>query len=75
MIATVLLFLAASALWGWIVFGDGAEQLEGSFLSGFLVHCKAPEWSAEAIRVVAALSWLASLGWFVLRFFTPALRP
>jgi hypothetical protein len=65
--AAVILFIASSAFWGWVVLADGAERLEGTFLSGFLVWYKAPEWPARAIRVFGVFSWMASLGWFVVR--------
>jgi hypothetical protein len=64
---TVFLFAASTVFWGWIVFGDGADQLEGTFLSGLLVFYKAPEWPAPAIKVFGVLSWFASLIWFVVR--------
>lgn len=39
----------------WILFLNGAEWLEGSFLSTFLISHLAPRWSAEGIRLYAGL--------------------
>ena len=73
--ATILLFLAATAFWAWVVIGDGADWLEGSFLSGIFIHPRAPLWTATGLRVAGTLLWLGSLGWFILRICYPVLRP
>ncbi len=41
MLPAIFIFLAASGLGAWIIFLGGAEDLEGSFLSGFLVYYRA----------------------------------
>lgn len=73
--ATIFLFLAATTMWSWVVIGNGAEWLEGSFLSGVFIHPLAPRWPAAGIRVAGTLLWLGALGWFVLRLSYPVLRP
>jgi hypothetical protein len=59
--ATIFLFLAATAFGGWVVIGEGAERLEGSFLSGIFVHPLAPQWNAAGIRVAGTLLWVGAM--------------
>jgi hypothetical protein len=75
MVTAVTFFSLSSAFWGWIVLGGGADWLEGTFLSAILIHHRAPDWPAGAIKVVGVLWWLASLWWFLLRIGFPVLPP
>ncbi len=70
----VVLFAVSSLLWAWILFWGGADWLEGSFLSGLLVHVFAPRWTAEGIKVFVALTWLIEGIWFGIGCFVPAAR-
>jgi hypothetical protein len=39
------------------------------------VHVRAAAWSAEGIKVFAALTWLCQGIWFAIGLFVPAARP
>ncbi|HXD87368.1 MAG TPA: hypothetical protein VN641_12805 [Urbifossiella sp.] len=67
-------FAVTSLFWAWLLFGGGAAWLEGSFLSGLLVHFRAPEWTAEGIRLFAFLMWIGATIWFVVGIFVPEVR-
>jgi hypothetical protein len=69
-----MLFVAGSAFWAWIIFGDGADRLEGRFISGFLFWYRAPEWTAQDIRLFAAGTWCVHAIWFVMGLFFPEIR-
>ena len=68
-LAWIGLFAACSALWGWLLLGGGAEWLEGSFLAGLVVHVRAPEWTADGIKVFTGLVWLGQAIWFMIGLF------
>ena len=70
----IALFAASSLFWCWLLFWGGAEWLEGSFLSGLLVHFRAPHWSAEGIKLFAGLTWFLQGVWFLLGLFVPEAR-
>jgi hypothetical protein len=59
-------FAAGSLFWAWILFWGGAERLEGSMLSGFLLWIRAPEWPAEGIKLFAWGSWICQTIGFVI---------
>ena len=70
-----ILFAVLDALfWIWVLRWGGAERLEGTFASGFLVSWFAPKWSAEGIRLFALLSLAASLAAFGVGLFVPGVR-
>ncbi len=54
----IITYLINLVFWLWIVRWGGAEWLEGTFISGFLVHIFAPRWSAEGIKL---FGWCAIL--------------
>ncbi len=58
----------------WIVRWGGAEWLEGTFLSGFLLNIFAPRWNADGIKLYIWLTLLISSVWFVLGLFWPEIR-
>jgi hypothetical protein len=70
----VAFFVVTSLFWGWVIFGGGADWLDGSFLGGLLIHFRAPMWSADGIRLFAGLTWLAEAIWFLIGLFEPAAR-
>jgi hypothetical protein len=70
----VVLYLLSSLLWAWILFWGGDEWLEGTILSGLLVHLMAPQWSANALRIFAGGAWLLGTVWFVVGCVEPHLR-
>jgi hypothetical protein len=70
----IAIFAANSLFWAWIVFWDGAEWLEGSFLSGLLLWFHAPAWPAQGIRLFAAGTWACQTIWFVVGLFSAAVR-
>jgi hypothetical protein len=68
------LFAVTSLFWCWIIFWGGAEVLEGTVASLFLISSFAWRWSADGIRLFAWCSWIASGFWFVLGLFVPETR-
>lgn len=70
-----ILWAALSSLfWLWVLRWGGAERLEGTFASGFLVSWFAPRWSAQGIKLFALLSPVGTLGAFVVGLFVPDIR-
>jgi uncharacterized membrane protein (DUF2068 family) len=54
-----LLFLSASLLFAaWVVVFGGAEQLEDTVKSAFLIHPSALNWSAAGIKLYAGFGWV-----------------
>ncbi len=70
----IAIFGLSSLFWAWIIFGGGADWLEGSLLSGFLVSWLAPRWSADGIKLFAVLTWLVQGIWFVIGLFHREMR-
>jgi hypothetical protein len=68
------LFAVTSLFWCWIIFWGGAEALEGTVASLFLISYFASRWSADGIRLFAWCSWIVSGFWFVLGLFVPETR-
>lgn len=62
-----VIFAAISILAFWIVFLGGAERLEGTIKSAFLIQVNAPFWHATGIKVYIGISWLAALTWLILK--------
>jgi len=71
----IALFVASSLFWCWLLFWDGAEWLEGSWLAALFVHVRAVTWSAEGIKAFAALSWFFQGIWFAIGLFVREVRP
>lgn len=68
------LYAAQSLFWLWIARWGGSHRLEGTFLSGFLVHLRAPYWGREGLELFAWLSLIGTSIWFVLGLVDPSLR-
>jgi len=60
-LALLLLFVAYTAFVAWVVFLNGAEILEGTIKSAFVIAPRAIWWSATGIRLYAGLVWLGSV--------------
>jgi hypothetical protein len=58
----------------WIVIWGGAERLEGTFSSGFIINIFAPRWSAEGIKLFVRLSLFVNSIWFIIGLFEPSAR-
>jgi hypothetical protein len=58
----------------WILRWGGAERLEGTFASGFLISGWAPRWDAEGIKLFVLLSLLGTTVWFLVGLFVPEAR-
>ena len=67
-------YLANLGFWFWIIRWGGAERLEGTFTSGFLVSILAPGWSAEGIKLFGWCTLVVSTTVFVLGIFLPDFR-
>jgi hypothetical protein len=70
----IVIFVFSSLFWCWILFWGGAEWLEGTFLSGLLLHMRAPLWSEEGLKIFAGLTWLIHGVWFLIGLFVPSAR-
>jgi hypothetical protein len=60
--------------WLWVVRRGGAEWLEGTFCSGFLIHIFAPRWSAEGIKLFGWLMLVGNVILFLIGLFVPVAR-
>jgi hypothetical protein len=74
-LAWVVGFAALSLFWCWLLFWGGADRLEGSFLAGLLFYSRAPEWTADGIKLFAFLTWVCQGVWFVVGLLSPEVRP
>ena len=70
----ILLFAVTSLFWAWIVFWGGADQLEGTLASGFVIDYFAPGWSSDGIRIFGVLAWIVEGVWFLFGLVSPAAR-
>lgn len=70
----ILIYLINMVFWLWVVRWGGAEWLEGTFTSGFLIHVFAPRWSAEGIKLFAWVTIIISTLLFILAIFFPDFR-
>jgi hypothetical protein len=70
----VILFAVTSLFWAWIVFGGGAERLEGTIAAVLLIDWFAARWSADGIRAFAVFTWLLQTIWFAIGLFVPTAR-
>jgi hypothetical protein len=51
----------------WVVFLGGAERIEGTIKSAFLIHSWAPYWHAAGIKAYIAISWVGLVIWVLIR--------
>jgi len=72
--AWIILYLLELLFWVWIIRWGGAERLEGSFISGLLIHYFAPRWGSEGIKLFAWLALIAGTVWFIAGLFYPGIR-
>ena len=70
----ILCHAGHAAFWIWVLRFGGAERLEGTLASGFLVDLLAPRWTAEGIRLFALLMLVVGAVAFVAGLLVPALR-
>ena len=70
----IITFLINLVFWLWVVRWGGAEWLEGTFTSGFLIHIFAPRWSAEGIKLFAYGMIVISTILFILGIIFPDFR-
>ncbi|BBO88820.1 hypothetical protein [Desulfosarcina ovata] len=70
----VACYLLNLLFWLWVVRWGGAEWLEGTLASGFLVSLFAPRWSAEGIKLFGVLTILISTILFLVAIFCPDFR-
>jgi hypothetical protein len=50
----------------WVVFLGGAERLEGTIKSAFLIDAAAPSWHAAGIKAYVVITWLGAAIWILL---------
>lgn len=70
----VLVYAVSMLFWLWVARWGGAERLEDTFISGFLIHLFAPRWSAEGIRLFGYGMIVTSSTFFVIGLFIPEAR-
>lgn len=70
----VFTYLINLLFWLWVVRWGGAEWLEGSFTSGFLIHVFAPRWSADGIKLFGYGTIIVSTVMFIVAIFNPEFR-
>jgi len=61
-----IVLAVASLFAGWVIFLDGAERLEGTIKSAFVIQALAPAWHAAGIKVYVAICWVGAVIWFLL---------
>jgi hypothetical protein len=74
MVIWTAFFFFEVLFWLWIIRWGGAEWLEGTLTSGFIISYFAPTWRAEGIKLFGWLSLIFSTIWFVIGLFEPSLR-
>ena len=74
LIELVVTYSINLVFWLWVVRWGGAERLEGTFSSGFLIHLFAPRWSADGIKLFGYGAILVSTILFSIGLFSPDFR-
>ena len=69
LIELVITYSIDLVFWLWVVRWGGAERLEGTFSSGFLVHLFAPGWSADGIKLFCYVAIFLSTILFITGIF------
>jgi len=52
---------AVTLFTAWVLFLGGAERLEGTIKSAFLLNTTAPSWHAAGIKGYVAISWVGAV--------------
>jgi len=63
-------FIGTTTFAIWVIFFDGAEQLEGTVFSGIIFGWMAPMESASVLKIAAVVLWLTSLVYFLMDAFS-----
>lgn len=74
MIVWIMFYIFEIIFWRWVTKWGGAEWLEGTFTSGFLIHIFAPSWTSEGIKLFVWVYFIAASIWFVAGVFFPSIR-
>jgi hypothetical protein len=69
----ILIYIANSLFWKWIISWGGAEWLEG-WRSFFFLSWFAGGWTAEQIRLYALVLWVFSTIFFIVGLIKPEYR-
>jgi hypothetical protein len=70
----IVTYLINLLFWFWVLRWGGAERLEGTFTSGFLISVFAPNWSAEGIKLFGYSTILLSTILFIVAIIYPDFR-
>jgi hypothetical protein len=70
----IAVYLIDLVFWLWVVRWGGAELLEGTFISGLLIHFFATRWSADGIKLFGYAAIFISTILFVVALFFPDFR-
>ncbi len=74
LIELIITYAVDLLFWLWVIRWGGAEWLEGTFTSGFLISVFAPRWSAEGIKLFGWGAILISTVLFIVAIFSPDFR-
>jgi hypothetical protein len=67
----VVIYSLNLLFWVWVIKWGGAKWLEGSFISGLLIHIFAPRWTAEGIKLFGYGSLVITTILFILALIWP----
>lgn len=70
----IITYIINTLFWLWITIWGGAEKLENSFISGFIINIFSVNWSAEVIKFYGWLIIIGTTVWFFVGLFIPELR-
>jgi hypothetical protein len=74
LVELILAYLIHLVFWLWVTRWGGAQRLEGTFSSGFLIHVLAPRWTADGIKLFGYGAIFVSTVFFLLGLFLPDFR-
>jgi hypothetical protein len=72
--AWIITHLVSALFWSWIAFWGGAERLEDTFASSWLVNWRAASWDADQIKFFAWLKLIVGGIWFFVGLAAPGAR-
>jgi len=58
----------------WVLMWGGADYLQGTLKSGFIISIFAPKWTAEGIKLFVWLTLIFSTIGFIIGLFSPDFR-
>ncbi len=74
LIVWITLHFGNTLFWLWVVRWGGAEWLEGTLASGFVINIFAPRWSSDGIKLFGWGILIGDIIWFLVGLFIPEAR-